>query len=189
MSEVRANALLRRWLGGQGAAMPSRDALMRIRQEVMMSREDAQPRLQLGQCEIRRYRQQLYWLPRQSSLQDFNIHWQDLQQMLPLPQSSGYLEACHGQPVLRLPHADEQVTVRFYAQGHVHIVGRSGGREMKKLWQELNIPPWQRGRIPLIYYNQSLICAPGVFVTQEGAALDGSGWQAIWHKNIKAGEQ
>jgi tRNA(Ile)-lysidine synthase len=42
------------------------------------------------------------------------------------------------------------------------------------------VPPWQRERIPLIYYNQTLICAPGIFVTHEGAASHEQGWQAIW---------
>jgi len=72
--------------------------------------------------------------------------------------------------------------VRFHAQGEVHLAGRAGGREIKKVWQELAIPPWQRERIPLIYYNQTLVCAPGLFITRQGAAVDEHGWQAIWQK-------
>ena len=181
MSEARANALLRRWIAGQGGAMPSRDALNRIRDEVMASREDAQPRLQFGQAELRRYRQQLYWLPPLSSLRDIQLAWPDLGQPLTLPDNLGVLQASQAQRPLRLPQPDEQVSVRFHAQGQVHLVGRSGGREMKKLWQALHVPPWQRDRIPLIFYNQTLVCAPDLFITREGAATDHAGWQAVWH--------
>ncbi|MFW8120867.1 tRNA lysidine(34) synthetase TilS, partial [Klebsiella pneumoniae] len=82
----------------------------------------------------------------------------------------GELPASLAQAELRQPAADEQVIVRFQAHGYHHVVGRAGGREMKKLWQELGVPPWQRERIPLIYYNQTLIAAPGLFITRAGAA-------------------
>jgi len=189
MSELRANALLRRWIAGQGGVMPSREALNRIRDEVMASREDAQPRLQFGQAELRRYRQQLYWLPLLSSLRGITLAWRDLGQPLTLPQHIGTLRASPSQSLLRYPEPDEQVSVRFHAQGHVHLVGRNGGREMKKLWQELQIPPWQRERLPLIFYNQTLICVPNLVVTRDGAATDQQGWQIVWDEASSAGEQ
>ncbi|MFW0699666.1 tRNA lysidine(34) synthetase TilS [Pantoea sp. R13S299] len=189
MSELRANALLRRWIAGQGGAMPSREALKRIHNEVMASREDAQPKLRFGQAELRRYRQQLYWLPLLSSLRDTELAWLDLSQPLTLPQNLGTLRASQSRSLLRYPLPDEQVSVRFHAQGHVHLVGRHGGREMKKLWQELQIPPWQRERLPLIFYNQTLICVPELFVTHAGAASDQKGWQIVWDDASSAGEQ
>lgn len=182
MSEARANALLRRWLASLGATMPSRAALNRLRLEVMLSREDANPRLRLGHAEVRRYRQQLYWLPLWASLRDTQLNWPDRNAPLILPQQLGTLHAHMQQPEIRHPAPDEQLVVRFQAQGFFHLTGRAGGREIKKLWQALGIPPWQRERIPLLYYNQMLVCAPGLFVTREGAAADEHGWQAVWRK-------
>nr|WP_310616611.1 tRNA lysidine(34) synthetase TilS [Pantoea cypripedii] len=182
MSEARRHALLRRWIAGQGGVMPSRDALLRITREVMQSREDAQPCLNFGAFELRRYRQHLYWLPPQTSLSQHLLTWDDRSQPLQLPDQLGELVARPEVSQLRFPAADEQVSVRFQAQGYFHLQGRTGGREMKKLWQEAGIPPWQRERIPLIYYNQTLICAPGLFITREGAASNEQGWQAIWLK-------
>jgi len=182
MSEVKGNALLRRWLAAQGEKMPSREALRRIRQEIMLCREDAQPRLKLGNHEIRRYRQQLYHLPLSASLADCEIAWNDVEQPLHLPQNLGVLTAEKSTSTLRCPQPQEQVFVRFHATGYVHIVNRPGGRDIKKIWQRLNIPPWQRARIPLIYFNQTLICAPGLFVTREGASEDAAGWQVNWQK-------
>jgi tRNA(Ile)-lysidine synthase len=36
--------------------------------------------------------------------------------------------------------------------------------------QELNIPPWQRKRIPFIYYDDVLVSAMGYFVCQDFVA-------------------
>ncbi|WP_313653178.1 tRNA lysidine(34) synthetase TilS [Pantoea sp.] len=188
MSEPRANALLRRWIAGQGGVMPSRDALKRLRQEVMASREDAQPRLRLGEAEVRRYRQQLYWLPLQDSLRDRVLAWADLSQPLTLPQHLGTLHASRAACQLRYPRPDEQVSVRFHAQGRVHLAGRNGGREIKKVWQALQIPPWQRERLPLIFYNQTLVSSPDLFITRDGAAVDAPGWQVVWDRTSGSGE-
>ncbi|WP_312663883.1 tRNA lysidine(34) synthetase TilS [Pantoea sp. CTOTU49201] len=180
MSEARRHALLRRWIAQQGGAMPSREALKRITDEVINSREDAKPCLHFGAFELRRYRQQLYWLTPQPSLSQHSLTWQDRTQRLDLPAGLGSLQANAWIAELRQPGADEAITVRFQAQGYYHLQGRAGGREMKKLWQELGIAPWLRERIPLIYFNQMLISAPGLFITREGAASNEQGWQAIW---------
>ena len=180
MSEARRHALLRRWIAQQGGAMPARAALQRIIAEVMHSREDANPCLRFGTFELRRYRQRLFWLSPQPSLSQHSLTWHDRTQPLLLPDGLGRLQANHHDAELRLPEQDEQINIRFQAHGYYHLLGRAGGREMKKLWQELGVAPWQRERIPLIYYNQTLICAPGLFITREGAASNEQGWQAIW---------
>ncbi|MFJ5160408.1 tRNA lysidine(34) synthetase TilS [Pantoea sp. NPDC088449] len=180
MSEARRHALLRRWIAQQGGAMPSREALKRITDEVINSRDDAKPCLRFGAFELRRYRQQLYWLRPQPSLSQHSLTWLDRTQPLVLPADLGALQANGDVAALRQPDADEEITIRFKAQGYYHLLGRAGGREIKKLWQELGVAPWQRERIPLIYYNQTLICAPGLFITREGAASNKQGWQAIW---------
>ena len=41
------------------------------------------------------------------------------------------------------------------------------------IWQALEIAPWLRTRTPLIFYNETLIAALGVFVTQEGVLQEG----------------
>ncbi len=62
MSAPRRAALLRRWLAGLNAPMPSREMPERIWREVAMAREDAYPCLRLGQFAVRRYQQRLHWV-------------------------------------------------------------------------------------------------------------------------------
>lgn len=83
--------------------------------------------------------------------------------------------------IVRAPLLEERVSVRFgLAQGLLYISGRRHGRTLKKLWQELDIPPWQRDVTPLLFYNDVLIAALGVFVTREGETR---GSLAQWHLN------
>lgn len=182
LSDIRRAALLRRWFSRQKAAMPSRTALTRLWGEVATSREDANPRLKFGAHEVRRYQGALYWLPILSELDDEIVPWPAPFEPLILPGGLGTLQCVANGLEIRAPLDDETVTVRFKASGQFHIVGRERGRSLKKIWQELGIPPWQRARTPLLYYGEKLITALGVFVTQDGKATEQSCWHVDWQK-------
>ena len=172
MSPARRAALIRRWLAFHRAAMPSRAMLNRIWDEVAQAREDAAPRIYLNGFEVRRYKGQLWWVKSLPSLADRILDWPSPEQALTLPVNAGVVALSRSGNV-RLPEPGENVTVRFRASGMLHIVGRNGGRKLKKIWQEQNVPPWLRDATPLLFYGDTLIAAAGVFVTKEGWAEDG----------------
>ncbi|UDG79620.1 tRNA lysidine(34) synthetase TilS [Candidatus Steffania adelgidicola] len=75
--------------------------------------------------------------------------------------------------IVRAPLPEEEVSIRFGSvQGLVYITTRQRGRKLKKIWQELGIPPWRRSSTALLFYHDHLIAALGVFVTKEGAARE-----------------
>ncbi len=183
LSPVRRFALLRRWLAQQGATMPAREQLQRLWDEVAMSRQDADPVLQLNQMQVRRFRQYLYLLPLMPSLKDHVIPWQLPSCSLSLPDNLGSLLLTDSGEAIRAPENGESVSIRFSTRGTVHIVGRAHGRQIKKLWQELGVPPWWRDRTPLVFYNEQLIAAMGRFVTREGQAKANQPvWHILWEK-------
>ena len=199
MSEARRGALLRRWIRHHQGVMPARDALSRIWQEVACSREDAKPCLQLGHCEVRRFRHRLYWLVTARPVRDIVIDWPLSEASLTLPARMGRLvrrdkkagELTSGAAFgwtgeIRAPAVGETVSIRFQAQGKFHIVGRVGSRPLKKIWQELGVPPWLRERTPLIFYGDRLIAALGVFVTREGDPSEQPCWHLCWQHNEQA---
>ncbi|XQS18797.1 tRNA lysidine(34) synthetase TilS [Citrobacter telavivensis] len=183
MSRVRRAALLRRWLAAQNAPMPSRDGLDRLWQEVALAREDASPCLRFGDYEVRRYQGQLWWIKSAVGQSETILPWPCWQMPLTLPVGLGYLRLQPGGE-LRMPREDECVSIRFKASGMLHIVGRNGGRKLKKIWQELNVPSWRRDTTPLLFYGETLIAAAGVFVTREGLAEGESGAKLVWDKSI-----
>ncbi|QUY47911.1 tRNA lysidine(34) synthetase TilS [Serratia plymuthica] len=181
-SPARRFALLRRWIALFGVTMPSREQLQRLWDEVVLSRDDAEPQLQPGQYQIRRFRRRLYLLPIMADLREVCLNW-SLAEPLELPDGLGKLSCGEGDICLRAPQPQQKVSVRFAAQGKIRILGRTHSRSVKKLWQELGVPPWQRERTPLIYYDDQLIAALGVFVSEAGETPEGAQcWRLRWHK-------
>ncbi len=176
-------ALLRRWIARHDVTPPSREQLQHLWDEVALSRVDAVPRLQLGTYQIRRFHGQLYLLPLMANLRDIRLNWSRTAP-LTLPDGLGHLISGKGKMHLRSPQPAQQVSVRFSAHGSVRIVGRAHSRPIKKLWQELDIPPWLRERIPLIYYDEQLIAALGAFVCEDGRVPEKEQpWRLHWDKN------
>ena len=172
-SEQKRNALLRRWFSICGVRSPSRQVLANLWTEVAMSRQDACPQLVIEHGCVRRYQQRLYYGRLFPQLRGTVLSWSGTLPALRLPNDLGILRLVSDESIgvqLRLPTREEEVTVRFGQVAHLHLVGRQGGRSLKKIWQEKGIPTWLRERIPLIYYNQQLMCAPGVFIAQEAVA-------------------
>lgn len=67
--------------------------------------------------------------------------------------------------LLRAPNKNEVVTLRARVGGEVITPSyRQHSAELKKVYQELKIPTWQRKWLPLIYYNEQLVAIPGVVV-------------------------
>lgn len=181
MSGPKRAALLRRWLSHLGATMPSRETLTRLWQEVALAREDAAPCLRLGEYEIRRFQQRLWWLKTRPGQTDSAIEWQNPHAPLTLPAGLEQVYLSPGGDI-RPPRAEETVSIRFKAPGMLHVVGRHGGRKLKKIWQELGVPPWLRDTTPLLFYGDALIAAAGRFVTLDGRGDTEDGVQFCWQK-------
>lgn len=171
MSAAKRNAVLRMWFKEHNAIMPSRKQLAVIWQTVIMAKDDSNPQFILHDQQIRRYQNRLYLLPQYQDLLPVVLNWH-LEPPLPLPDGLGLLTVTKTNSNCRLPLHDEVVSIRFYAKGNYHIVGRQGSRQIKKLWQEFGIAPWMRSRIPLVFYNEQLITAVNVFVTEQGQGHD-----------------
>ncbi|SUG21359.1 cell cycle protein MesJ [Salmonella enterica subsp. arizonae] len=182
MSDVRRAAILRRWLATRNAPMPSRDALERIWREVALARDDASPCLRFGDHEIRRYQSQLWWIKSIAGQSETTIAWPVWQTPLALPAGLGSVQLVPGGE-LRLPREEESVSIRFKASGLLHIVGRHGGRKLKKIWQELNVPSWRRDTTPLLFYGDTLIAAAGHFITCDGLANSEDGMALLWRED------
>ncbi len=66
---------------------------------------------------------------------------------------------------VRLPGKDEKVWVDSRRGGERCCPAeRNHSADLKKIYQELNIPPWQRQWLPIIYYNDQIVAVPGIFV-------------------------
>lgn len=183
---TRQRNVLRSWLVQQGLPLPSSTVLGRIVSECLVARRDASPLVAWRGVEVRRYRGRLYAglpLPPFSAR---SLRW-DGHSPLELPLPVGRLTVSQGCGVgLCVPCLDRgSVEVGFRAGSeYCRPAGRGHRRPLKKLLQELAIPPWLRPFLPLVRIDGELaaiadlvMCEP--FVVKH----DRPGRMIRWHRD------
>ncbi|TQV81416.1 tRNA lysidine(34) synthetase TilS [Aliikangiella coralliicola] len=66
---------------------------------------------------------------------------------------------------LRPPRPDEKVWLDCRRGGEKCLPAyRNKSTQLKKIYQELGVPPWRRKWLPVVYYNNDIAAVPGVFV-------------------------
>ncbi|MFZ5592982.1 MAG: tRNA lysidine(34) synthetase TilS [Pseudomonadota bacterium] len=177
LSEARRRNALRRWFKVLTLPVPWAAHLARIETDVLIAVEDSTPCVRWPGAEVRRYRGLIHALPPLPPHDTRVVLAWDMAQPLALPDGSlltartvigDGLKAslCHAQPV----------TVRFRQGGEkCRLAGRGHTHELKKLFQERGIPPWQRERVPLIFAGDQLVAVVGLWVCEPFQAEDGEG--------------
>ncbi len=167
-------ALIRQWLRQQKVVMPSLAQLEQLWFNVVLAKQDANPKLCWANVEVRRSQGKLYLLQQWSDISQWQAPF-EIDAICHLPQELGTLQLSQSSndKVLRYPRADEKVTVRFCYQGDpIKPLGRSGSRKLKKLFQEYQVPSWLRSRTPFIFYGEKLVAVVGYFVVADFAGDD-----------------
>ena len=170
-SSQKQTSLLRMWLAKNQIAMPTQVQLMHIIDDVIKAKSDASPQFQLGEHIIRRYQQCLYLTGKFADLSQTCLDM-PLNQQIALPDNLGTIYATHNatgilvnwnEKQVQLADTQEPIQIRFAYAGKVKRQHNRPTETMKKIWQELGVPPWQRNRIPLIFYGETLQSAVGFF--------------------------
>ncbi len=156
MSQQRL--IIREWFQALGLKMPSQAFMRRIFQEVINAHPQRDPILSAQGYSVRRYRQRLYCL---SSINGTyvpqNAHWPVDQSFLPATNGQVLQVVDCSAGILKSQWHNAEITVKYRSGGEkMRLPGRQGRHELKKLFQEAGIPPWQRAQIPLIYMNNQL---------------------------------
>lgn len=149
----RRRVLLRRWLAGLGLPEPSRDHLLELERQVIGSREDAEVRVAWPGAEVLRYRGVLHAGRPQGPAPAVDVTW-NTRSPLDLPGGLGRLslEGGNGGPPAWTFH------VRLRRGGErIRLPGRDHHTELKQLFQDWGVPPWERERIPLLFEGEDLM--------------------------------
>lgn len=182
LSPVRQRNLLRYWLQMLKFRLPSERKLIQLQEEVIHAKSDARPLLTWTGGEIRRYRDHLHAMSplAKASVTTLHCTW-NLHEQLPLLPLGITLSAklVKGQGLYIANAQPPLVDVRFRQGGEkIALPKRSGHHTLKKLFQEWNIPPWQRDKIPLIYIKNELVCIVGYAIHANFLAnTEQEGWE------------
>ncbi|MPY21229.1 tRNA lysidine(34) synthetase TilS [Shewanella sp. YLB-07] len=170
--------LFRGFIEKLGFAPLSQIQLVQALSQLLTARRDAKVELRLGDLLIRRY-QGLAFLsslideknesPIQTCIEvdSSSLLDKDAEVSLSLSKRNrlSIIKVSLSDRV-RLPDRSQLVSIRFSVKGSTrcHPVNRDKARELKKLWQEYGIPPWERERVPCIFYGEQLVCAVGYWI-------------------------
>ena len=169
-SPTKQTALLRMWLAENQLEMPSKRQLTQLINDVVFAKEDAIPQFQLVSKVIRRYQDCLYLTKPFSDLTKYTLKLEKT--TLSLPDDLGNLTAQENEHNLifywqdysvTLEKTDSPIFIRFGYSGKVKHHSKRPREDIKKIWQELGVPVWERNRIPLIFYGNELKSAVGFF--------------------------
>ncbi|HVV69374.1 MAG TPA: tRNA lysidine(34) synthetase TilS [Gammaproteobacteria bacterium] len=169
LSPARQKNVLRFWLKSLQLPVPNASRLAQLQQDFLYSKEHRTPKMTWSGVEIRRFNDSLYAMPALPAHDAKIVFSWDMTQPLVIP-GLGILTAKPGEEGVEIL-AGAEVTVRFRQGGErFHPLGRSGSHPLKKLFQEWRIPPWQRDRLPLIYFDEDLAVVPNHAVAKKYAA-------------------
>ncbi len=152
----RRTALLRRWLARLDAPL-FHEAWLAQLLALAAAREDSEGELRVAGWEMHRYRDCLHAFPVLPPPAGEAIDW-TLDGSLDLGPAAGRLQVLPATADTGLPLAGlvpgMAVTVRFRAGGErLAPAGGVGHRPLKKILQDLHLPPWLRARVPLLYMD------------------------------------
>lgn len=195
LSVLRIKNCLRYFLSNHNCLLPSNVQLIQLLEQ-LDSADDKNPEVKVGSHWLRRYKKFLYLTENYNNVSQWgktiqlnNAH--DF--MVELPDNLGVLkfEQVKNENVIEQQsliddktsanNLDEKLTKQFIAiEKNVTLTikfnhanpkclpdYRQQSRSLKKVLQELNIPVWQRKRLPLVFSGNNLIMAVGYFVCQE----------------------
>ena len=198
LEPMRRRNAVAAWLRARGIATPGVRRIEQIVHGVIGAGPEAQPCVRLGDVEVRRYRGGVRIVPwDRPAVPETARRW-----TIPetLTFDHGRLAwACCRDGGLDDAIRNAEIVVRFRGRGaprahgcsksdkdrHGQAEGVEGPagrvRSLRKRFQQLGIPPWERGRIPLVYVDGVLAAIGSEWIAPRLAAAPGApGWRVMW---------
>ena len=164
----RRARVLRCWIAELGLPPLPGEGVARIESDLLTATTDTAAEFAWNDALVQRWRGLLHADRQREALPaDWQTHWRG-EAPLSLP-GGGSLEldggAAFDKPVFDKPAFDEPLRVSA-RQGGERIVlpGRDHSHELKKVLQELGVPPWVRRRLPLLWDSHDRLAAAGDLV-------------------------
>jgi tRNA(Ile)-lysidine synthase len=177
LSSSRCRNLLRNFIAWKQLPLPSTACLQRVIDEVCLAKSDGMPVVSWHDVEVRRYQDQLYFMP--------PITKHDDNQVI---MCNGVTDVIFDDQLLTWQKVDEGIneqliktglTIRFRQGGErIKPQGQNHHKSLKHLFQQWAIPPWQRDRIPLLFCGDELVAVVGHCISD--AAIVSKGQQGYF---------
>lgn len=186
LPEALRDPVLRRWLRELHLPEPNQHQVDELVRQLGEAGEDKLPCVRWPGSELRRYRELVYArAPMQMAPIDWDHVWHGERLTLPAQLGELRLQATDGQR--SEARFDTPLRVRFRRGGEALRLTLDGHHsDLRDLFQSGGIPPWERGRIPLLFDDQgNLIAVADLWIGARAEALLGSlGCTIVWDAPI-----
>jgi tRNA(Ile)-lysidine synthase len=167
LSTDRIDNLLRYWFASRGMRMPATAWLSEMRAQLLDAKADARICVTHADCHIRRHRDRVFLVPRgydeAAGASPAAFRWKG-EMLMHFPQFHG---------TLHFERGEQGVDAEWLRGQDLLLQHRSGGerlkpapnrptRSLKHHYQALDVPAWERERLPLVFAGQSLLFAAGI---------------------------
>lgn len=175
LSSHRQKNVLRYWIEKyNNLTMPDSTHLMRILNEVVVAADDAQPSVSWNDTVIRRFQGCLFAMKKETSAPPNEVESWQPNQIYSLYNNEAQIVTCSttGKGLSTDKLANKTVSIRFRAGGEVCCPQGRGPHQhkLKNLFQEWQVPPWLRNRVPLVFVDEVLAQVVGYCVCEPFAA-------------------
>lgn len=162
LSPARCRNVLRYFIAHHQFDLPTAAMLQRIIDEVCLAAVDSVPMIRWAGVEVRRYQGQVYFLnplPEHDVTQSLICHAPN--SLIISEQYSIDWLSVDKQGISQAMF-DNGLRVGFRQGGEkIQLQGHPHHKRLKQLYQEWEIPPWERDRIPLVFCDDELIAVVG----------------------------
>ena len=168
-SQARQKHLVRMWVESAGYSLPDAAHLQLLPQ--FQSDHEKTPCVAWGDCELRRFQNRLYLLPRQQAVAPTVVKASETQIVF---SDGSFLSASNSINLLNF-------TVRFReARDRCKPLERGHSQTLKKLMQEYSLEPWLRNRAPLLLLNDQIVALADLFVCDSKVAKQLASANLTW---------
>ena len=181
LSAARQANLMRWWLAKSKIGMPSVQQMQQILQQLLHAKSDAVVKMKVAESlYIRRYQAHAYLVRECAKPASINLLWQG-EKIIYLPDESRLIFSKKIGEGLALPHGIKlRIKSRQGGERFRPALGRPS-RTLKYVLQSIEMPPWQREQLPLIFMDETLVYIPNLGASAEmQAKADEMGCVISW---------
>ncbi len=161
--------LIRWWLDKNQQKMPSQKIMDQIYTQIISAKKDAQINIHISsEMSVRAYKNFLWLVKIKKEKNSYDLIWKG-EDIFELPGSG---------KLLFKPCLGKGISLEKVGSSILRIQNRKGGerfkpkrnqptRTLKYLLQEMNMPPWEREFLPIIYSEDMLVVVPNYGVHHE----------------------
>ncbi len=189
LSIARIHNALRWWLRQHDCDVPTASQLTQIRQQLFEAKLDANIKIKLSASHtLRRFQGSAFIVEnkKETSLSispnTFSLIWSG-EKVIIMPDQSRLIFSKQTGAGIAIRHIQNAQLIIRYRQGGETLKPAENRPtcSLKSLFQNSNIPPWQRNHLPLLYLNDALVAVTNIAVTASAKAqADELGLLATW---------